>query len=92
MLESDLKLDGNALAGLLQELFGVEMTVADARCRFCRQVDQMGRADVYVHAPGVVARCPHCGQVLMRVVRGGGRVWLDLSGIGCLEFSDSGPE
>jgi Zn finger protein HypA/HybF involved in hydrogenase expression len=90
MLQSDLKLDGNALAGLLQELFGLEMTVADAHCRTCRQVNQMGRAEVYMNAPGVVARCPACGQVLMRVVRGGGRVWLDLSGIRCLELTDPG--
>jgi Family of unknown function (DUF6510) len=29
--------------------------------------------------PGVVARCPGCGQVLLRV-RGPGRAWLDLRG------------
>jgi hypothetical protein len=87
MLGSDLKLDGNAVAGLLQELFGVEMTVADAVCGNCHQHNEVGRADVYLNAPGVVARCPGCGHVVMRIVRGGGRVWLDLSGTRCLEFT-----
>jgi hypothetical protein len=35
-----------------------------------------------------VVRCPACTNILMRVVRGGGRIWLDLSGTRCLEFTD----
>jgi DNA-directed RNA polymerase subunit RPC12/RpoP len=87
MLEQDLKLDGNALGGMLQELFGVEMTVAEAVCANCHQHNQVGRADVYMNAPGVVARCPSCGHVILRLVRGRGRVWLDPSGIRCLEIA-----
>lgn len=90
MLVNDLKVDGNAIAGLLEELFGVEMTVAVAVCGSCRRHHEVGRAEVYIHAPGVVARCPSCGHVVMRVVRGRGRVWLDLSGTRCLEFADAG--
>jgi hypothetical protein len=72
---------------MLEELFGVEMTLADAICGGCGQRNEVGRADVYMNAPGVVARCPSCGQVILRIVRGRGRVWLDLSGIRCLEFA-----
>jgi len=88
MLQSDLKLDGNAIGGLLREIFTVEMTGADSTCAGCGKVHAVGRVDVYMNAPGVVVRCPSCTNVLMRVVRGGGRVWLDLSGTRCIEFAD----
>jgi hypothetical protein len=90
MLESDLKVDGNAVAGLLREVFGVEMTVADAVCGKCHQHSEVGRTHVYMNAPGAVARCPSCGHVMLRIVQGRGRVWLDLSGTRCLEFARPG--
>jgi len=34
----------------------------------------------------VVARCPGCGQVLVRLVRGPGRAWLDLRGLTYLQL------
>jgi Zn finger protein HypA/HybF involved in hydrogenase expression len=81
----ELKLDGNAIAGELFELFGVEMTIATGVCADCGAVEQVARLDVYVHAPGTVVRCPHCEAVLMRIVRGRDRVWLDLQGVRSLE-------
>jgi hypothetical protein len=81
----ELKLDGNAIAGELYELFGVEMTVASGVCAGCGAVELVARLEVYVHAPGTVVRCPHCEAVLMRIVRGRDRVWLDLSGVRSLE-------
>jgi uncharacterized Zn finger protein len=89
MRQSDLKLDGNAIAGLLREIFSVEMTEASTTCAGCGTVNAVGRVDVYMNAPGAVVRCPACGQVLMRIVRGGGRYWLDLTGVRCLEFADA---
>jgi hypothetical protein len=35
----------------------------------------------------VVARCPTCYQVLLRLVRGPGRAWLDLGGLAYLELA-----
>jgi uncharacterized protein DUF6510 len=86
MSQSDLKLDGNAIAGLLREIFTMEMTTAQSTCAGCGKVHAVGRADVYLNAPGAVVRCPACEQVLMRIVHGGGRYWIDLSGTRCLEF------
>jgi hypothetical protein len=40
---------------------------------------------VFDHAPGVVARCPSCDQVLLRLVSGPGRAWLDLRGLAYLQ-------
>ena len=57
---------------------------AAADCGLARIV---GRVDVYLNAPGAVVRCPACDHVLMRVVKGGGRMWVDLRGTRCLEFA-----
>jgi hypothetical protein len=87
MQQSELTLDGNAAGGILREVFAVEMTSADSTCAACGSVHKVGSLQVYANAPGVVVRCPGCEQVLMRIVRGGGRIWLDLRGTGCLEFA-----
>ena len=87
MSERDDRLDGNAIGGLLGEIFAVEMTSARQTCAGCGTVHAVGKVDVYVNAPGVVVRCPSCTQVLMRIVRGRGKAWLDLSGTRSLEFA-----
>ena len=43
----------------------------------CGAVNALGRVDVYMNAPGVVVRCPSCTHVLMLIVRGPDRFWLD---------------
>ena len=63
------RLDGNAIGGLLGELFGAEMTIAVSTCDGCGQVDVVAELAVYTRAPGVVVRCPGCDGVLMRIVR-----------------------
>jgi hypothetical protein len=85
------RLDGNAIGGLLLELFGVELTVATSVCGSCGAQEEVARLEVYLDAPGVVVRCCHCEDVLMRIVRGPDRAWIDLSGMRCLvlELSSS---
>jgi hypothetical protein len=82
----DLRLDGNAIGGLLHELFGVELTAAPCVCGNCGAREEMARLDVYVHAPGVVVRCRHCEAVMIRIVRGPTRTWVDLRGTARLEL------
>jgi Family of unknown function (DUF6510) len=86
----DLRLDGNAIGGLLLEVFGLDLTAAPSVCGSCGSRQEVARLDVYVNAPGVVVRCCHCESVMIRIVRGRGRVWLDLSGTGCLELGELG--
>ena len=86
--ETELKLDGNAIGGLLGEIFRLEMTSAQGQCGGCGAVNAIGRVDVYVNAPGAVVRCPGCTQVLMRIVHGKGRYWIDLSGLRVLELAE----
>jgi uncharacterized protein DUF6510 len=80
-----LKLDGNAAAGMLQEIFAVEVTTASGTCDGCGAVDEVGAVSVYV-AAGTVLRCPHCDAVLMKVVTDGERIWADLRGVRSLEL------
>jgi uncharacterized Zn finger protein len=82
----EMTLDGNAIGGLLREIFTVEMTTAVGTCAGCGAVNEVGRVTVYVHAPGTVVRCPACGAVLMKIVRAKGRYWVDLTGTRCLEL------
>jgi uncharacterized protein DUF6510 len=85
--QADLKVDGNAIGGMLREIFTMEMTAAESTCGGCGKVHAIGRVDVYMNAPGVVVRCPSCSNVLMRIVQGRGRYWIDFSGMRCLEFA-----
>jgi hypothetical protein len=82
----ELRLDGNALGGLLGEIFAIEMTAALGTCASCGARGELGTLIVYVHAPGAVARCPRCEAVLLRIVRDGDRYWLDIRGMSCLEL------
>jgi hypothetical protein len=82
----EARLDGNAIGGLLLELFGVEMTVATSVCGSCGAAGQVATLHVYVRAPGTVVRCPACEAALMRIVEGRGRTWIDLSGVRSLEI------
>ncbi len=80
-------LDGNAAGGLLLELFGVELTAAPFVCGGCGAREEVARLDVYVDCPGVVIRCRHCGDVMLTIVRGPTRTWIDLRGTRGLELS-----
>ncbi|HEY8719886.1 DUF6510 family protein [Pengzhenrongella sp.] len=72
--------DGNALAGALGEIFSVDVTAAISRCVSCGRLGQVAELRVYRHAPGLVARCAGCGEVVLRIVRAPDAAWLDLSG------------
>ena len=58
----DLTLDANAVAGLLYEIFGTEMTSALSQCAHCGNRGQVGTLRAYVHAPGTVLRCVVCAH------------------------------
>ncbi|WP_049563790.1 DUF6510 family protein [Nonomuraea sp. SBT364] len=73
-------LDGNALAGPLGEIFAVDVTAATGRCASCGLAGPVASLRVYGPEPGLVARCPGCEEVVLRLVRGPGAAWLDLRG------------
>jgi Family of unknown function (DUF6510) len=89
--EKHLRLDGNAAAGVLREVFLHELTSARGACTGCGAVEEVGAQHLYMynHAPGAVLRCRGCEAVLMVLVHGGGRVRLGLPGLAWLEFQES---
>jgi hypothetical protein len=76
----DLTVDGNAVGGLLAELFGAEITASEERCLHCGTVSTIATFRVYMRGPGIVVRCPACTDVVLRIVRTTSGVRLDLSG------------
>ena len=81
-----LMLDGNAVAGLLQEVFAVEMTTALGTCGNCGATDAVGAMHVYRGA-GIVMRCPHCDTALVRIVKDDRRVWIGFQGVRTLQVT-----
>jgi hypothetical protein len=81
-------LDGNAIGGLLLEVFGVEMTTARGVCAHCGAAGELATLVVYLQAPGTVARCRGCGSVLVVIVDRRGVKCVDLRGVATLDRAD----
>ena len=79
-LNRTLMLDGNAVGGLMQEMFGLEMTAVPAECANCGNVSEMGGLLAFTQAPGAVLRCPACENVMMRIVETPDAIYLDARG------------
>lgn len=88
MDDADLRLDGNAAAGILSEVFAAEMTTATGTCAGCGATNVFATAQLYAQAPGAVLRCPNCTAVLLCIVRlpEGGLV-VDLTGLRRIRMS-----
>jgi len=50
------------------------------------QQPQVGAVHVYRGA-GIVLRCPHCNNVLAKIVKNDSQVWIDFQGIRTLELA-----
>ena len=81
------KLDGNAAAGILQEIFPFDMTLVQATCTGCGATDAIGALAAYIHGMGTVIRCPSCDAALIRVAQTRGRTFLDMRGVRVLQIS-----
>ena len=84
----DRHLDGNAAAGLLQEIFEVEMTTALVVCARCGTGGPIGTTVVYASPIGTVVGCAGCGRWLIRVTRVRGWCCVDLGGVADLRAGD----
>jgi Family of unknown function (DUF6510) len=76
--------DGNAIGGLLIDVFGAEMTTASSTCGTCGTTRPVAEQMVYRQAPGTVVRCRNCGSLLMVFVTRQGVTSVDLSGLASL--------
>lgn len=76
----ELMLDANAVAGLLMDVFGGEMTAQPTECAHCGSQGEIGTLLAFTQGPGVVLRCPSCSQVILRIVQTPGGIYLDARG------------
>jgi hypothetical protein len=81
-MDDELRLDGNAAAGPLGEVFSFEVTTAEYACGGCGGTDRLGGAMVYeVRGLGTIVRCPSCDNALIRLAHNRGRRMVDLRGM-----------
>ena len=71
-------LDGNAIGGLLMELFGTDMTTVVGTCGVCGTAGQVAEFAVYQPKLGTVVRCRVCDNVLM--------VFVEVRGVTCVDM------
>jgi ribosomal protein S27E len=78
-------LDGNAIGGLLLEVFGTDLTDAEATCATCGAVGPFAETVVYLGGPGTVVRCRNCSALLMTITQVRGVSCVDLQGLSTLD-------
>jgi uncharacterized protein DUF6510 len=88
MSEDARWLDGNALGGLLQELFSAEMTATPHTCQSCGAERPVGAHRAYFGA-GTVVRCPVCDQIALVAVPMRDRHMVHLTGTWHMEMPRS---
>jgi hypothetical protein len=81
--------DGNILAGPLAEVFAVDVTAAFTTCAGCGRAAAVAELRVYANAPGMIARCAGCDDVVVRYVQTPAGAWLDLRGTVALHIPAS---
>ena len=79
-------LDGNAIAGLLHDVFGAELTAAATVCAHCGARGVLAECVVYLGGPGAVARCRSCRGLLAVFVEVRGVTCVDLRGLASLDY------
>jgi len=78
--EGAAPLDGNAVAGLLSELFACEATTVAVTCSGCSTVACLGEARVFGGRMGAIFRCARCDTAIVRLVHLPTGYWLDMRG------------
>jgi len=79
-INRELMLDANATAGLLQEIFGVEMTASPTECANCGNEGEIGELLAFTQGPGIILRCSTCENVVLRIVQTSEAIYLDARG------------
>ena len=79
-------LDGNAAAGLLQQIFAVDITMARITCGGCQSAQPLAALRLYGLPMGHVLRCPRCQSALIRAVAHEKECRLDLRGVAALHL------
>jgi hypothetical protein len=83
---SDLLIDGNVAARLLQRIFALDITLAKIRCDSCDCVRGVGSLTLHASPMGAVLKCADCESDLMRAVDTPHGLWLEMTGARYLRF------
>jgi hypothetical protein len=86
-MNTALMVDGNAVAGQLEQIFGRDMTMAIARCAGCDRDAEMGALWAFTRGPGVVLRCPTCQNAIVRIVETPSALYLEARGAAYLRIA-----
>ena len=78
--EEATRLDGNAAAGLLTQVFCAEPSMAMIVCAGCGATAAIGALPAYGLELGAILRCPQCDTAVLRLGAAGATLWLDLRG------------
>lgn len=81
----DGHVDGNAIAGVMSDIFAFDVTTALARCRSCGETAALAQDMVYGGDQGYVVRCQGCDDVLMVLVPEPSGMRMQMRGIAWLE-------
>lgn len=79
-MNRELMLDANAVAGIMQEIFGADMTASPTECAHCGQEGEVGTLLAFTQAPGIVLRCPACENVVVRITQTPEAYYIDARG------------
>ncbi len=85
-----LMVDGNAAAGILYDVFALEMTAAPTACAACGNQAEVGALLAFMKAPGLVLRCPTCESTMLRIVETPQAIYLDARGAAYLRLRRRG--
>ena len=86
-MNTALMVDGNAVAGQLEQIFGRDMTMTVARCAGCARDAEMGALLAFIRGPGVVLRCPACQNSIARIVETPTAIYLEARGAAYLRMA-----
>ena len=86
-ITQELKLDGNSVGGVFYEMLGIEITAAPTECATCSTPNDIGALMVFDQAPGIIMRCPACGNVMLRVVKTPNAYYIDARGAAYLRIA-----
>jgi hypothetical protein len=89
MQSQETRLDGNAAAGTLRDLFARDVTGATAICAGCGSPRAVGALFLYGGPMGVILRCPNCDTAMLRIASTPGWTRVDASGISVLAIPDT---
>ncbi len=79
-VDAATRLDGNAAAGLLAQVFCAEPSAALIVCAGCGATAAIGALPAYGLELGAILRCAHCDTAVLRLGAAGAMLWLDLRG------------